>query len=525
MPCRLWPDCPATHRTALAMTASRFATTMPGPPLLAARAVSKRFGGVHALRNGCLELQQGSVHALCGGNGAGKSTFLNILMGILQRDSGEIRIRGKEVHFNSPLDALQAQISIITQELSPILGMTVAENIFLGREPRRWGVLVDYPRLYRQADALLERLQFDIDSRTRMGWLSLAQTQLVEIAKAFSHDSRIIIMDEPTSAIGEYETFTLFKAIRSATAQGAAIIYVTHRLSEIFAIADHYSVFRDGGFVESGRVADIDRKHLVKQIVGRELAAPRRELRQNTQREVLKVQSLTRTGEFSNISLTVAAGEIVGIYGLMGSGRSEFLNCVYGITAPEHGAVLLRGRRVPAHSPRAALRMGLSLVTEDRKDTGLVRSASVASNISLSALPGLSTWSVVRRSAEKTLVETMVQRMHIKVSNTQNPVGTLSGGNQQKVVLARCMATEPVCLICDEPTRGIDEGSKREIYAFLTDFARQGGAVLLVSSEAPEILELSDRIGIFKKGGLTRVIEGHTASHTATQEELLHLAS
>ena len=503
------------------MTASSLATTMPGTPLLAARAVSKRFGGVPALRNGCLELQEGSVHALCGGNGAGKSTFLNILMGILQRDSGEIRIRGKEVNFNSPLDALKAQISIITQELSPIPGMTVAENIFLGREPRRWGVMVDYARLYQQADELLGRLHFDIDSRTRMGWLSLAQTQLVEIAKAFSHDSRIIIMDEPTSAIGEYETVTLFKAIRSATAQGAAIIYVTHRLSEIFAIADHYTVFRDGGFVESGRVADIDRKHLVKQIVGRELAAPKRELRQDTKRELLKVQGLTRTGEFCNISLTVAAGEIVGIYGLMGSGRSEFLNCVYGITAPHHGAVLLHGKRVPAHSPHAALRMGMTLVTEDRKDTGLVLSASVASNISMSALPWLSTLSVVRRTAEKALVETMVQRMHIQLSNIHNPVGTLSGGNQQKVVLARCMATGPVCLICDEPTRGIDEGSKREIYAFLTDFARQGGAVLMVSSEAPEILELSDRIGIFKKGCLTRVIAGHTA----TQEELLHLAS
>ncbi|MCX8518028.1 MAG: sugar ABC transporter ATP-binding protein [Rhodoferax sp.] len=518
------------------MTAPSFAT-MPGTPLLAARAVSKRFGGVPALHNGCLELQEGSVHALCGGNGAGKSTFLNILMGILQRDSGEIHIRGKEVHFNSPLDALRAQISIITQELSPIPGMTVAENIFLGREPRRWGVLVDYARLYQQADALLARLHFDIDSRTRMGWLSLAQTQLVEIAKAFSHDSRIIIMDEPTSAIGAHETFTLFKAIRSATAEGAAIIYVSHRLSEIFSIADHYTVFRDGGFVESGRVADIDRRHLVQQIVGRELAAPNWELRQKTnwelrqntqqqlpqktERELLKVQGLTRTGEFSNISLTVAAGEIVGIYGLMGSGRSEFLNCVYGITAPQHGEVLLRGRRVPAHSPHAALGMGLSLVTEDRKDTGLVLSASVASNISLSALPGLCTWSVLRRTAERALVAAMVQRMHIKVANTRNRVGTLSGGNQQKVVLARCMATEPVCLICDEPTRGIDEGSKREIHAFLINFARQGGAVLLVSSEAPEILELSDRIGIFKQGSLTHMVAGHTAS----QEELLHLAS
>lgn len=490
-------------------------------PLLTARGVYKRFGGVPALRNACLELHAGSVHALCGGNGAGKSTFLNILMGLLPRDGGEIYLHGKAVNFSSPVDAIKAHISIITQELSPIPGMTVAENIFLGREPRRWGVMVDYPRLYQQADELLRRLQFDMDARTRMGWLSLAQMQLVEIAKAFSQDSRIIIMDEPTSAIGEHETSTLFKAIRSATAQGAAIIYVTHRLAEIFAIADHYTVFRDGGFVESGRVADIDRKHLVQQMVGRELAAPKREPRVTRQQPLLQVRDLTRTGEFSNISLTVSAGEIVGIYGLMGSGRSAFLNCIYGLTAPARGRVYLKGQRVPAHSPRAAVRMGMGLVTEDRKDTGLVQGASVASNISMAALPWLSTLSVVHRTAEKTLVETMVQRMHIKVSNTRNPVGTLSGGNQQKVVLARCMATGPVCLICDEPTRGIDEGSKREIYAFLTDFARQGGAVLMVSSEAPEILELSDRIGIFKKGCLTHVMEGHST----TQEELLHLAS
>ena len=490
-------------------------------PLLSARGVSKSFGGVPALRNGCLELQAGSVHALCGGNGAGKSTFLNILMGILQRDGGEIRVRGEEVNFESPLDALNARISIITQELSPIPGMTVAENIYLGREPRRFGAVVDYPTLFKQAEALLRRLEFAIDPRTMMGRLSLAQTQLVEIAKAFSHDSQIIIMDEPTSAIGEHETETLFKAIRSATGQGAAIIYVSHRLSEIFSIADHYTVFRDGGFVETGLLADIDRRHLVRQIVGRELQVAKRSLREKSDQSMLNVSNLSRKGEFSDISISVAPGEIFGIYGLMGSGRSEFLNCVYGLTKPDQGDVSLNGRPVPPQSPRHSIGMGMTLVTEDRKDTGLVLTDSVAGNTSMSALSRLSTLAVVNRKAEKSLVEKMVQRMRIKVSSIHNPVGTLSGGNQQKVVLARCMATDPICLICDEPTRGIDEGAKREIYAFLTEFAKQGGSVLVVSSEAPEILELSDRIGIFRKGCLATVIEGHTA----TQEELLHLAS
>lgn len=490
-------------------------------PLLSARNVAKSFGGVPALRNGCLDLQVGSVHALCGGNGAGKSTFLNILMGILQRDGGEIRVAGEEVNFASPSDALKARISIITQELSPIPGMSVAENIYLGREPRRFGVVVDYPTLFKQAGELMRRLEFDINPKTMMGRLSLAQTQLVEIAKAFSHDSRIIIMDEPTSAIGENETDILFKAIRRATAQGVAIIYVSHRLSEIFTIADHYTVFRDGGFVKTGLIADIDRRHLVRQIVGREVHLAKREVRENSSASLLDVRSLSRKAEFSDISISVAPGEIFGIYGLMGSGRSEFLNCVYGITKPDQGEVFLNGQSVPQASPRHAIRMGMTLITEDRKDTGLVLTASVAGNTSMSALPRLSTLSVVDRGAEKTLVEKMVKRMSIKVSNINHPVANLSGGNQQKVVLARCMATDPICLICDEPTRGIDEGAKREIYAFLTGFAKNGGAVLMVSSEAPEILEVSNRIAIFKKGKLTTVIQGDTA----TQEELLHLAS
>ncbi len=490
-------------------------------PLLSARGVSKSFGGVPALRNGCLELHAGTVHALCGGNGAGKSTFLNILMGILKRDGGEIRIAGQEVSFESPLDALQARISIITQELSPIPGMTVAENIYLGREPRSFGFIVDYPALFKRAEELLRRLEFDIQPQTRMGRLSLAQTQLVEIAKAFSQDSRIIIMDEPTSAIGEQETQVLFKAIRTATAQGVSIIYVSHRLSEIFSIADHYTVFRDGGFVETGRIADIGRRHLVRQIVGRELQTPKRELRTKGSQAMLDVRGLSRKGEFRDISVAVAPGEIFGIYGLMCSGRSEFLNCLYGVTRPDQGEVYLNGQRVPPQSPGQSIRMGMTLVTEDRKETGLVLTQSVAANTSMSALSRLSTLSVVNRSAEKTLVEKMVKRMQIKVADIHHPVANLSGGNQQKVVLARCMATDPICLICDEPTRGIDEGAKREIYAFLNEFSRQGGSVLVVSSEAPEILEISDRIAIFKKGQLTSVIEGHTA----TQEELLHLAS
>lgn len=489
--------------------------------LLSATGVTKSFFGVPALKNGCLELLSGSVHALCGGNGAGKSTFLNILMGILQSDGGSIKVRDQEVQFQSPADALQARISIITQELSPIPGMTVAENIYLGREPRIGKIVVDYRTLFEKAGALLNRLNFDIDPKAPMQRLSLAQTQLVEIAKAFSHNSEIIIMDEPTSAIGEHETEVLFRAIESAKKQGAGIIYVSHRLSEIFTIADKYTVFRDGGFVESGNIADIDRRQLVRQIVGQELKVARRESHVVAAGPLLKVDSLTREDEFHDISLDVAPGEILGIYGLMGSGRSEFLNCIYGITRPDSGEVHLKNKKVPSGQPRASIQQGMSLVTEDRKDTGLVLTSSIGSNITLSALPLVSNFTFVDRPRERSLIQTMVDRMSIKLSSPNMPVSSLSGGNQQKVVLGRCMATNPIFLLCDEPTRGIDEGAKREVYKFLEEFVKQGGAAIVVSSEAPEVLDVSDRIAIFKKGRLQTIIPGHSA----TQEDLLHLAS
>jgi putative xylitol transport system ATP-binding protein len=492
-----------------------------GAPLVLAKALQKNFNGVPALRNGCLELRSGSVHALCGGNGAGKSTFLNILMGILQRDAGSIRVKGEEVNFASPNEALHAKISIITQELSPIPGMTVAENIFLGREPKHLRVVVDYPRLFDRTEKLLEKLHFDIDPRAPMHRLSLAQTQLVEIAKAFSHQSEIIIMDEPTSAIGENETEILFDAIRSVSTQGAGIIYVSHRLSEIFTIADQYTVFRDGGFIETGRLADIDRRHLVRQIVGRELQAGSRGASKTDGETVLSVKNLSRRGEFQDISLDVRRGEVLGVYGLIGSGRSEFLNCVFGITKQDTGAATLLGKTIAKGSPSKAIRQRLQLITEDRKATGLVLSSSVAFNTTLAALPNVSFATYINSKKDRSLMQTMIERMQVKLASPDMDVSGLSGGNQQKVVLAKCMATDPICLLCDEPTRGIDEGAKREVYAFLADFVAKGGAAIVVSSEAPEVLEVSDRIAIFKKGRLAVVIDGHQAS----QEELLHLAS
>ncbi|MCF8980308.1 MULTISPECIES: sugar ABC transporter ATP-binding protein [Pseudomonas syringae group] len=495
---------------------------MAMPLLLQAEHVAKAYAGIPALRDGRLSLRAGSVHALCGGNGAGKSTFLSILMGITQRDAGTILLNGNPVQFNRPGDALAAGIAMITQELEPIPYMTVAENIWLGREPRRAGCIVDTRELNRRTRELLESLEFEVEATSPMHRLSVAQIQLVEIAKAFSHDCEVMIMDEPTSAIGEREAKTLFKAIRRLTARGAGIVYVSHRLSELAQIADDYTIFRDGAFVETGRMADIDRAHLVRGIVGQELTRIDHKVGRECAAECcLNVESLSRNGEFHDISLQLRQGEILGIYGLMGSGRSEFLNCIYGLTTPDSGTVTLQGKPMPVGLPKATIRAGMSLVTEDRKDSGLVLTSSILSNIALSAYKRLSTWSLIDARKETRLAEDMVRRLQIKTTSLDLPVASMSGGNQQKVVLAKCLSTEPVCLLCDEPTRGIDEGAKQEIYHLLDQFVRAGGAAIVVSSEAPELLRLSDRIAVFKAGKLVTI----SSDTDLSQEALLSLAS
>ncbi len=494
-------------------------------PLLEAVGITKSFGGVPALRDGRLTLEAGSVHALCGGNGAGKSTFLNVVMGLLRRDGGTVRIRGEAVDFPSPAQALRHGLAIITQELSPIRGMTVAENIFLHREPRRLGPMVDFKQLNRMAGELLERLRFKIDPRAQMSELSLAETQLVEIAKAISHDSAILIMDEPTSAIGEAETDVLFDAIRHLVRAGTGIIYVSHRLTEIFRIADRYTVFRDGSFIETGAIAEIDRAHLVAAIVGRDVKEEFQTRAEHTAVRsgvpMLEVKGLSRGGEFEDVTLDVWPGEVLGIYGLMGSGRSEFLSAVYGLTRPDRGEIRLQGEPLSAHGPGEAIKRGVALITEDRKETGIFPTASVRHNVSISALRGLATAGVVAQRRERKVVGELIDRFRIRTASQELPVSSLSGGNQQKVVFARCLTTQPRLLLCDEPTRGVDVGAKREVHEFLAGFVKGGGAAVVVSSEAPEILAISDRIVVFHKGRVAGVVEGRSTP----QEQLLHLAS
>ncbi|NTF59510.1 sugar ABC transporter ATP-binding protein [Agrobacterium rhizogenes] len=487
--------------------------------LLSAKGVAKTYGSIAALTNGCLNLRSGSIHALCGGNGAGKSTFLSILMGLTRPDGGQIEMDGSPVHFASPRDALEAGVAIITQELSPILEATVAENIYLGREPTRFGA-VDYRTLFQNAQELLDRLRFPIDARTRVGELSIAKIQLVEIAKAISQQSKILIMDEPTSAIGEAETDILFDAIRSLTQQGVGIIYVSHRLSELFRIADDYTVLRDGAFIQAGKLSDINREELVRLIVGRTVK-PEQGDRREPGKTILGVRNYTKTGMFENISLELREREILGIFGLMGAGRSEFLDALFGVTRHEGGELEIDGKPARIASPQDAIAKRMAFATEDRKETGLILCRPIRENISLSALRENSSAGFVKRRREKELVADMAAAFSLRMGSAEDDVETLSGGNQQKVVLSRCLVTDPRILLCDEPTRGIDEGSKQAIYGFLRAFVAEGKTALVVSSELDEILQVADRILVFRRG---RAV-GELAASEASHETLLHLAS
>jgi putative xylitol transport system ATP-binding protein len=475
-----------------------------------------------ALADGQFHLAPGSVHALCGGNGAGKSTFLSIVMGIHKRDAGVIKVQGKEVSFANPSEALAAGISIIEQELSPVLDLSIAENIFLGREHLSAFGRVDFDSMNREAAKLLHQLGFDTLPTVLMRELTVAQMQLVEIAKALSRDAKIIIMDEPTSAVGEKEADYLFDVVKRLKDQGKGIIYVSHRLSEIFKIADSYSVFRDGRFVASGSIADIDRGELIRMIVGRELRDEFVKENTPTSEVRLEVKGLNKGDRLKDISFRVRKGEILGIYGLMGAGRTEILECLFGLDRHWSGELAIDNKPVDIKSARDAMSAGLALVTEDRKQTGLVMNASVRKNISLAILPRLSgLFGTVETKKELGVAASMIERFRIKTANDQINVSALSGGNQQKVVMGKWHLTEPRILMLDEPTRGVDVGAKREIYNIMSAFAQEGGAIIMVSSEADEILGMADNIVVIKNGR----IAGLLSRSEANSQALLDLAA
>ncbi|AHF78112.1 Sugar ABC transporter ATP-binding component [Sodalis praecaptivus] len=488
--------------------------------LLEVTGVRKSFGPVVALKNAEFCLRRGSIHALCGGNGAGKSTFLSILMGFIQPDGGDIFINGKRCEFSHPKEALEAGVAIVQQELSAIPDLTVAENIWLGREPRRLG-FVDFGKMNQQTAALLDDLQFALSPTEKMRNLSVAEQQLVEIAKALSHaDADIIIMDEPTSAIGEEDVQKIFQVITRLAQRGKGIIYVSHRLSEIFQIADSYTIFRDGAYIHEGFLRDITREQLIEHIIGGEFKDEFAKFNQPGEDVIMEVKNLSWGSKIRDISLTLKRGEILGIYGLVGSGRSEFLDLIFGIKHADSGSVVIGDRQLARHSPKESIASGIAYVTEDRKETGLVLCRSVMENINIASFTAISRGGFINDRLERQRSAEMIKRFNVKTPDGDHIVGNLSGGNQQKVVLGRWALLDPQVLLLDEPTRGIDVGAKKEIYRFMSEFALKDKGIIMVSSELPEIIGMSDRIIVFKDGRLA----GEVQAGQSTQAELMKLA-
>ncbi len=492
-----------------------------GETLVKVEGIRKSFPGVQALDNVNFELKAGTVHALMGENGAGKSTLVKVMMGIYGRDSGMMWLKNKEVDFKTPKEALDAGMSFIPQELCPVPDMTVAENIWLGRESSFLNIFVDYKTLNSKTEEVLERIGVQLDPGRLMKTLSTAEVQLVEIAKAISLDNDVLIMDEPTSAIGEKEVEKLFDIIRMLKAEGKGIVYVSHRMEEIFTITDEITVFRDGKMVGSVVTKDITRGELISLMIGGTLGEEYYKENTPTDEVLLEVEDITIKGKCENISLNVRKGEILGIFGLVGAGRSEFFEALFGVRKKERGSVRITGKEVRIKSPSDAIRNGLALVTEDRKESGLVLTSSVKDNTSIASLKQDVVAGLINRSKELERTNEMINKFRVKTPSYRQLVGNLSGGNQQKVVLGRWVLTNPRILLLDEPTRGIDVGAKKEIYKFMSDFADAGNAIIMISSEIPEVLGMSDRIVILKDH---KKVAEKTRSEI-DQETLMHMAS
>jgi len=486
-------------------------------PLLSVRGIRKAFSGATALVDGSLELRRGEIHALCGGNGAGKSTLLNILMGVLQPDAGQIFVNGSPIRFAHARQALDAGLAMVPQELSTVPDLTVAENIFLGAEPRRFG-FVSFRRMNRSAAELLRAVGCGVDPGEPMRRLSIASRQLVEIAKALSHhNAEILIFDEPTSAIGEKDAARLFQVFRDLAAAGKGIIFVTHRIAEIFEVATRYTVLRDGARVASGGVAAITRETLIETMVGTPVAREFARRNKPGLAPALEVEDLTAAPRLMGVGFTLHEGELLGIYGRVGSGRTETLEAIYGLRRRDGGSVSVQGRRLRGGDPAESLDAGIAYVPEDRKRNGLVFGASVRDNLSLSALGRLQRMGFVNAAEEIRRTRAAVGRLSIRTPDEREEVRRLSGGNQQKVVLGRCMLCEPKVLLLDEPTRGVDIAAKHEIYRFIAEFTSAGGAALVVSSEMEEILGMSDRILVLRNGRIAAFL----SKDEATQKKLV----
>ena len=491
-------------------------STLP-PPLLLMASIEKSFPGVRAIGHGHLELRAGEVHALLGENGAGKSTLIKVLSGAHQPDGGTIRIDGKPVAVASPVDAQQLGVAVIYQEFNLVPTLSARENIFLGQERGRGGFLSPADE-QREALQLFQRLDIQIDPSTLCRNLSVAQQQIVEIAKALSRHARILVMDEPTAALSGREVDKLFAIIRDLKQQGLGIVYVSHRLDEIFALCDRATIMRDGETIATEPIANLSRERIIELMVGRKLESefPPRHATIGTQR--LEVRDLRRGAAVRGVSFELRRGEVLGLTGLVGAGRTEVARLLFGADRLDSGQILLDGRAVRIASPVDAIRNGICLLTEDRKAQGLVLGLSVRENFGLPNLNRLSRLGFVRRAQEKLAFAGYIESLRIKVPHQEQLARNLSGGNQQKVVLAKWLESNSDIIIIDEPTRGIDVGAKYEIYLLINDLAAQGKSILMISSELPEVLGMSDRVLVMHEG---RIVGEITDVAHATQEQIL----
>lgn len=485
------------------------------------RGIDKSFGGNAVLKEAGFLLDHGEIHALMGENGAGKSTLMKILTGVYTKDAGQVIVDGQEVCYKNPQEAEKAGIVFIHQELNVLFDLTVEENMFLGKEIHgRFGVC-DKKAMRAEVRKILDRLGVSIDPQQRMSELSVGQQQMIEIAKALMVDAKVIIMDEPTAALTQSETEVLFQVVRSLKEKGVSIVYISHRMDEIFELCDRITVLRDGSYIDTKRIQDTDMNDVVKMMIGREIGE-RYPLREASIGEVVfKVEGLTCPGVFKDVSFEVHAGEVLGVSGLMGAGRTEIMQAIFGNMPHVTGKLFLNGEEIHNHNPGQAMKNGIGFITEDRKTEGLMLEESIRKNISLANLGRISRRGVLRKKEERELVQKGIEELHIKCFGPEHECGRLSGGNQQKVVFAKWIYTDPKVLILDEPTRGVDIGAKKEIYNIINDLAAKGVAIIMVSTELPEVLGMADRIMVVREG----LVRGILSKEEADQENIMILAT
>ena len=489
--------------------------------ILKIRGITKTYPGVRALQDVSFDVERGTIHAIMGENGAGKSTLMQIIAGAQRPDSGTLEFDGRDVHFSSPAEAQAIGIAIVYQELNLSPNLSIAENIFLGIEPRAAGAFLDRKTLKAKVAEILKKLDLHFDPEAIVGQMTVGQQQLVEICKSLVREPRLLIFDEPTSSLSEADAKILFRVIADLKAHGVTMLYISHRFPEVFANCDAVTVLRDGKHVRTKTMATTNEQEVVSLMVGRELLAFHRKEAAPSTEVMFEVRGLTKQHQYHDINFKIHRGEIVALAGLIGAGRSEVALGVFGCPPPDAGEVRVQGQPVRIRRARDAMRVGVALAPEDRKSTGLVLGASVGTNVSMAVLPRLARAQFVDQRAERSLIQRFVSRLNIRTPSHEQRVGLLSGGNQQKVMIAKWLAVEPKCLIVDEPTRGVDVGTKAEIYALFDELAHAGVPILMISSDLPEVLALADRILVMRHGRIT----GELTRAEATEEKIMHLAA